>query len=232
VRTRGSHRQFHHPQRPRTVTVVLVYRRQWSISARRAVVAGCRLELALWSGNAVLYNLQSKWMVPTAPLRGEAAGAPTRTSPSPPTNSSRWPERLKSMREFSPSFQTTDTASQPPATSGASGLFYGFPGSQFAGSRIVGATIGSCFITPPPAPGSGTPSLPKGLDAGSLSVTGPAGTFQLQSNPLAPGVYFTQLPNSAIPANGGAFTFNATGGKMLGPSVPRSTSPFRPSGPT
>jgi uncharacterized protein (TIGR03437 family) len=111
--------------------------------------------------------------------------------------------------------QSTNAGSNPPTTSGANALFYQFPGSQLTSNTNIGASIGSCIITPATPPGV-IPALPKGLDAGSLSVTGPAGTVQLQSSSFSPGLYFAQLANSAIPSSGGVFTFNATGGKDVG----------------
>ena len=111
--------------------------------------------------------------------------------------------------------QSTNAGSNPPTTSAASAFFYQFPGSQLTSNTNIGASIGSCIITPATLPGA-IPSLPKGLDAGALSVTGPTGTVQLQSSSFSPGLYFAQLANSAIPSSGGVFTFNATGGKDVG----------------
>jgi hypothetical protein len=57
---------------------------------------------------------------------------------------------------------------------------------------------------------------PTQLDAGTLSVTGPAGT---QTLTLRSGQYAVTLPTGFIPALGGTFTFNATGGTTPGASV-------------
>jgi uncharacterized protein (TIGR03437 family) len=121
--------------------------------------------------------------------------------------------------------QSTTAGSNPPTTSGATALFSQFPGSQLTSNPSIGASIGSCIISPPTPPGT-IPALPKGLDAGALSVTGPAGTVQLQSSSFSPGLYFAQLSNSAIPTSGGVFTFSATGGKDVGAFNTALTFPF------
>jgi hypothetical protein len=54
------------------------------------------------------------------------------------------------------------------------------------------------------------------LDAGTLSITGPLGTQTLKDSS---GQYALTLPAGFIPAAGGTFTFNATGGTTPGASV-------------
>jgi uncharacterized protein (TIGR03437 family) len=82
-------------------------------------------------------------------------------------------------------------------------------------------SVGSCYVSVPNTnlSASGTTT---GLDAGSISISGPTGTQPLPefTNPLtgAPftGTYEATLPNSFIPAGGGTFTATGTGGADVG----------------
>ncbi len=81
-------------------------------------------------------------------------------------------------------------------------------------ANVSGITsIGSCTVSTGLNGGSSTST---GLDAGTISVTGPTGTQTLQSFPQVPGGYFAQLPSGFIPASGGSYTFNGTGGSQVG----------------
>ena len=95
----------------------------------------------------------------------------------------------------------------------ASAIFESDPGSTYAGSGglasagcILSQTVADLDTTNTPAP---TP-----LDAGSLSVTGPAGNYPLMS--VLKGTYVAQLPAGAIASTGGAFVFTGTGGADVG----------------
>lgn len=101
-------------------------------------------------------------------------------------------------------------------TNNAAAIFENVSGIQFASNAGANAaSIGSCVVN---APTIGTGSIPNftGLDAGTLTVNGPSGTVSLQGIPGFLGFYGAELSASAIPASGGAFTFNATGGKNVG----------------
>jgi hypothetical protein len=85
---------------------------------------------------------------------------------------------------------------------------------------LAGATGRSGIITPGGcwvAPGVvGGPLTVAGLDAGSISLTGPAGLAI--ALPLeAPGGYSATLAAGAIPSSGGTFTFTGSGGADVGP---------------
>jgi uncharacterized protein (TIGR03437 family) len=77
-------------------------------------------------------------------------------------------------------------------------------------------SLGSCFVTQTQSTTPPNPFNLVGLDAGSLSVTGPNGTQALASVPGSTGDYSAQLPAGFVPAAGGAFTFTGTGGKDVG----------------
>jgi hypothetical protein len=71
-------------------------------------------------------------------------------------------------------------------------------------------SLGSCFIGETLS--SGTPPTVTGLNAGTITVATPnSGTVTLTANPVVAGSYFAQLA-SGIPATGGTFTFNGSGG--------------------
>jgi uncharacterized protein (TIGR03437 family) len=116
--------------------------------------------------------------------------------------------------------QSTSAGRTPGAASttsnGAAAIFQKVTGAQFGSSANSGAvSIGSCIVNPAT---SGTGSIPTitGLDAGTLTLNGPAGTVNLAGIPGFSGFYGADLPASAIPASGGPFTFNGSGGKDVG----------------
>jgi hypothetical protein len=74
-------------------------------------------------------------------------------------------------------------------------------------------TRGGCTVGP--AVSGGTISL-AGLDAGTITVTGPAGLSVKLNQPIK-GAFNANLPVGAIPATGGVFTFTGSGGTDVGP---------------
>src|SRR5262249_12151931 len=56
-----------------------------------------------------------------------------------------------------------------------------------------------------------------GLDAGTLSLTGPAGARALPPLQGFLGTYLDVFPSGYLPAAGGSFTFTGSGGKDVGP---------------
>jgi len=115
-----------------------------------------------------------------------------------------------------------------PATSGgtqtndyASALFqstttgsYNFAGLTSVGSCSVTQTVGTSTSTPTPTP----------LDAGTITVTGPAGSTTLLSGTTV-GVAFAQLAAGFLPSSGGTFTFKGTGGANVGSFTATLTFP-------
>jgi hypothetical protein len=82
-------------------------------------------------------------------------------------------------------------------------------------STVSGVTsIGSCTLIVNASGTSGSTST--GLDAGTITVTGPTGTQTLASNPILPGGYEAQLPSGFVPTTGGSFTFKGSGGSQVG----------------
>lgn len=93
----------------------------------------------------------------------------------------------------------------------------------YSASTTTGSvtSLGSCAVSV--AAFTTTTTIPTitGLDAGTITVTGPAGT-QTLTNEVIPtltgpsGIYELQPPNSFFPTTGGSFTFTGTGGKNIG----------------
>ncbi|MGA3189727.1 MAG: hypothetical protein ABSF22_21680, partial [Bryobacteraceae bacterium] len=75
------------------------------------------------------------------------------------------------------------------------------------------ASLGSCVVTTAVV-STGTPTF-KGVDAGTISVSGSTGSETLGETLI--GEYAVQLPNGFIPATGGSFTFTGSGGATVGP---------------
>ena len=118
----------------------------------------------------------------------------------------------------------TGASSSPTTTESALGLFESISGVQFAGTASSGYTsLGSCVVNAASTTPTGSGTLPTitGLDAGTITVTGPAGTTQtLSTIPGYLGIYETlSLPSGFIPAAGGSFTFAGTGGQTVGQTV-------------
>jgi uncharacterized protein (TIGR03437 family) len=112
----------------------------------------------------------------------------------------------------------------PRATSSSSddaiGFFYSIQGSEFGNyASYQTASLGSCVVyqevlsTTPTTPFKETP-----LNAGTITVKGPAGTQTLTELSLAGelGLYDVQLPAGFIPSSGGSFVFNGTGATGTG----------------
>jgi uncharacterized protein (TIGR03437 family) len=102
----------------------------------------------------------------------------------------------------------------------ASGIFEQV---TYSASTTTGSvtSLGSCIVSV--SVFSGTVTIPTiiGLDAGTITITGPTGA-QTLTNEVIPtqsgpsGEYFLQPPNSFFPPTGGSFTFTGTGGKNVG----------------
>jgi len=120
-------------------------------------------------------------------------------------------------------FQSTTTpppTGQQPEITGLSAIFQSYSGGTLSSSSGSVVSLGSCFV-PGPGSVSGTPPTITGLDAGTITVQGPAGSQTLTdvANPLTgalTGDYSAMVANSFLPATGGTFTFTATGGANVG----------------
>lgn len=109
---------------------------------------------------------------------------------------------------------TVSQTSQPVVgtTTVAGAYFFKISGASFVGGQMV--SVGSCVVIPTTGSG-GSGSPPAGLNAGTITVTGPgAGPVTLTSSSLLTGLYSASI--SPIPANGGSFAFNGSGGADVG----------------
>jgi hypothetical protein len=103
-------------------------------------------------------------------------------------------------------------------TSIALAAFSSEPGSIYVADAGTSPSVGSCLIHPQSAL-----SMSTGLDAGTLSVSGPGVQATLQSIPQTPGIYSAVL--TSLPSNGGAFSFTGSGGKDVGPFTANANFP-------
>jgi uncharacterized protein (TIGR03437 family) len=79
------------------------------------------------------------------------------------------------------------------------------------------ASVGTCTFTQLNGNGGGGSATFTGLDAGTINLTGPVGSYALLPVPSQKGSYYASLPAGAIPASGGTFTFNnGSGGVDVG----------------
>jgi uncharacterized protein (TIGR03437 family) len=115
--------------------------------------------------------------------------------------------------------QTNVTSSKDvlTVTNSAGAGFDHFTGLLAAATGRSGIiTAGGCWVAPTVLGGKLTIA---GLDAGSISLTGPAG-LAIALPPAGaddPGGYGGPLAAGAIPSSGGTFTFTGTGGADVGP---------------
>jgi uncharacterized protein (TIGR03437 family) len=101
--------------------------------------------------------------------------------------------------------------------------FFKYPAEQTTFTGYTFPSVGNCIVLQAvPSSTSTTFVAPTGLDAGTISVTGPAGTQQVpavtipgQSGPS--GDYSLQPSSTFLPATFGTFTFTGSGGKDVGP---------------
>jgi len=117
-------------------------------------------------------------------------------------------------------FQQTSPTS---VLSAATGLFAQVTGSTsvFGGDAV---SAGSCSLTETLIAGNITPLTTTALNPGTITVTPPgvsAITMQLVQSVV--GEYQAQIPSGAIPASGGTFAFNASGGSGASAVGPFST---------
>ena len=79
------------------------------------------------------------------------------------------------------------------------------------------ASLGSCAVSET-VTGSTSTVTTVGLNPGTVSVSGPAGSQTLATPPggISPRIFIADLPTGFIPASGGVFTFTGTGGPDVG----------------
>jgi uncharacterized protein (TIGR03437 family) len=87
-------------------------------------------------------------------------------------------------------------------------------GTSYATSNNSAFSLGSCSVTEVITSSTGSTGTSVGLDAGTINLTGPAGTYGLSK--FVTGSYEASLPAGAITSSGGAFTFNGAGGVDVG----------------
>jgi len=117
-------------------------------------------------------------------------------------------------------FQGTSTSTTPPEVTAVEATFQRYSGGTLSSSSGSVVSLGSCFVEGPVSVSGTLPTI-TGLDAGTITVQGPAGSQTLtdMKNPLTgllTGLYEATVANSFLPATGGTFMFTATGGADVG----------------
>jgi uncharacterized protein (TIGR03437 family) len=108
------------------------------------------------------------------------------------------------------------TSTSTGAVNAAFGTFSRAHGASNA-SGVGVVSIGSCIVDSAATAASASMSTSSPLDPGKLTVTGPTGAQPVTEE--GTGSYGAVLPAEFIPAQGGSFTFNGTGGTTAGTSV-------------
>lgn len=161
------------------------------------VPTGCAVSILIVSGTVVSNGV-------TIPINPGGGACVDPTSPETPTQISTLSGKTNINFGYLAVIQST---SQGKTTDIAAGQFYNYTGAQFLTSSSSQVSIGSCTITPPAGLSGIIPTLPTGLDAGTITVSGPASlALTLTQIAEVPGIYEAMLPS--IPTNGGAYVFN------------------------
>lgn len=87
-------------------------------------------------------------------------------------------------------------------------------GTAYSTSSGTPYSIGSCYVSEVVSSSGGGTVTSTGLDAGTINLTGPEGSYTLTKE--GTGSYYDMLPSNAIPSTGGTFTFTGSGGSQVG----------------
>ncbi len=167
------------------------------VTIPQGVPTGCAVSILIVSGTVVSNGV-------TIPINPGGGACVDPTSPETPTQISTLSGKSNINFGFLAVVQTTN---QGKTTDIAAAQFYNYTGAQFLSDTSSQVSIGSCTITPPAGLSGTIPTLPTGLDAGTLTVSGPSNlALTLMGIAQVPGIYEAMLPT--IPANGGAYVFN------------------------
>ncbi len=117
------------------------------------------------------------------------------------------------------SYKFGSVAISQETASGTTGSTAGANFVQVGGAQSTNGgglnSIGNCYVSQSVI-GATAPATTTGLDAGTVTVTGPSGTQSVPAITSQPGTYDAILPAGFIPAGGASFTFTGTGGKDVG----------------
>ena len=103
--------------------------------------------------------------------------------------------------------------------------FQSYTGATY-GTATGTVSIGGCVVSQSLGGTATTTGTTTGLDAGTITVSGPNGNATLTSEAsILPGDYIAQLATGFIPASGGVFTVSGSGGKDVGAFTTQITYP-------
>lgn len=110
---------------------------------------------------------------------------------------------------------STDASGTEKTASASIAEFRHYPGAYGTSGGTI--SIGSCFVTETP-----TASTSTGIDVGTLTLMGPAGSYTFMSGTA--GLYDAEIPSGGAPP-GGTFVITWTGGSPVGASSATVTLP-------
>jgi uncharacterized protein (TIGR03437 family) len=109
---------------------------------------------------------------------------------------------------------TVPAASGTTVSTLAEASFEGVTSASFLGGSLV--SLGGCTLNQS-ASAPGTLPMFVGLDAGTITLSGPSvGPVTVSQIPTITGIYEISLPATTIPSTGGSFVFTGSGGKDVG----------------
>jgi uncharacterized protein (TIGR03437 family) len=186
---------------------------QVQVTIPTGVPTGCFVGVVAVSGNIVSNSVTIPVGVAGAPCTDPNIGISSSTSS---TLSGKTSVNFGYLSLSQSTAPGTGASAAPVTSSLALAEFQNQTGAAF-GSSSGGsaASIGSCIVTAPMVLAAGILPTITGLDAGTITVNGPGGSQTLNAVPTT-AFYEASLPTGYIPAAGGSFTFNGTGGATVG----------------
>jgi fibronectin-binding autotransporter adhesin len=188
---------------------------QLDVTVPTSVSPGCNVSLVAVSGSGSILTTSNSTAIAVSPSGGVCSDPLFGTDGTATTTLSGKTNISTGSVILAHSVSPGSTAGTTQTNDIAEASFQKTDGSSVTASGVR-SSVGSCSITQnvTGTPGTGSTT---GLDAGVISVTGPAASATL--TPLgsaSPGLSLAQLATGFIPSTGGAFTFKGTGGADVG----------------
>ena len=188
---------------------------QLDVTVPQSVSPGCNVSLVAVSGSGSILTTSNSTAIAVAPSGGVCSDPLFGTDGTATTTLSGKTNVNTGIVVLAHSVSPGSTAGSTQTNDIAEASFLKSAGGSVTSSGAR-ASVGSCSVTQS-ITGSGSTGVTTGLDAGIISVTGPAASATLASlGSASPGLSIAQLAAGFIPSSGGAFTFKGTGGADVG----------------
>jgi hypothetical protein len=187
---------------------------QINLTVPSGVATGCGVSVVVETGSGATVNVSNSMLLPI--------GSGVCSDPLLGYNGTQIQNQVLTGTFNSGSLGLTQgTSSQNGVTTQIYGSFQSYQNFSVSGVSNSPVSLGSCYVTVGGGNISSSGSS-TGLDAGTITVNGPAGSMTLTENtyPMQTGVsgsYGGQIANSFLPATGGTYTWTGSGGKDVGP---------------